>query len=77
MNFGVYYLPPTAGQLLYRQPPPVLAQYLRQSLLNGTFVNTNLVQQVRKAHGGLHIHVISASRRCWSISTVESCINMQ
>lgn len=43
VNLGVYYMP---GQLQYRQPQTVLAQYLRQSLLNGTFVNVNLVQQV-------------------------------
>ena len=51
VNLGVYYMP---GQLQYRQPQAVLAQYLRQSLLNGTFVNVNLVQQVLAAAARLH-----------------------
>ena len=59
VNFGVYYLP---GQLQYRQPPAVLAQYLRQSLLNGTFVNVNLVQQVLAAAVRSHTHGTSISQ---------------
>ena len=68
VNLGVYYMP---GQLQYRQPPAVLAQYLRQSLLNGTFVNVNLVQQVLEVAAGPRPCVTS---RC-PIMSVHSRIN--
>lgn len=53
LNFGVYYLPLTAGQqsrVPYRQPPAVLAQYLRQNLLNGSYFSNYLTQQVRSSN---------------------------